>query len=329
LTGKDDIQLPENAFVCHGKNKDRKTQIISVSKLFQPDFVIINGYVGREQTIMIRYCQKEKIPYAIESDTPLHIPENKVKALLKKLILRGRLHHSICYGFPGGTLQKENLIYYGIPEEKNYIMPMSVSSERILCAAEKYPNKLELKQKLGFENKCVFLFVGRLAPEKNVSLLIEAYVKLKERRSDIALMIVGDGSEAGKLKRFVKEKRIEDVCFTGYVIFPELIQYYKMADVFVLPSAHEPWGLVVNEAMIMGLPVVVSDCVGCRVDLVKNGENGYVFENDSVSNLKEKMSEILDYDLNSVSEKANAIIAEWNYKIYLRNFIEVVDNVAN
>lgn len=320
LTGKDDIQLPDNAFVCHGNNKDHKEQILGAFKGFQPDFAVINGYVGLEQTTAIRYCQKKKIPYAIESDTPLHIPENIIKAKLKKVYLKTLLHNRYCYGFPGGTLQKENLVYYGIPENRNFIMPMSVSSNRMLRASEQYANKFELKRKYGFENKRVFLFVGRLAHEKNIGLLIEAYAKLKKKQPDIALMIVGDGSETERLKQVVNDKRLEDVCFAGYVVFPELVQYYKMADAFVLPSVYEPWGLVINEAMIMGLPVIVSDRVGCRKDLIVEGENGFIFH--VLEDLVQGMGSINDI------KGENSVIDNWNYKKYLGNFDGIVRKIC-
>lgn len=316
LTGKDSLNLPNDSFVCVGNSKKRKKQVLDIFRLFQPDLAIINGYIGLEQTTAIKYCQKEKIPYAIESDTPLHIPKNKLKALMKKMVLRKRLHHSMCYGFPGGTLQKENLVYYGIPEEKNYIMPMSVSSQRLLCAAEKCPNKCDIKKKWNLQDKYVFLFVGRLAPEKNVSLLIEAYASLKDSRPDIALMIVGDGSEMNALKQNVCEKKLEDVRFAGYVVFPDLIQYYKMADAFILPSNYEPWGLVVNEAMIMGLPVIVSDKVGCRKDLVIEEENGFVFGNREELILC--MTKMIDFKNNILA------VDYWNYQKYLENFENAV-----
>lgn len=328
LTGKDDILLPSNAFVCHGTEKEHKKQVASILERFRPDFVVINGYVGGEHTTAIKYCQVYKIPYAIESDTPLHIPSNKLKALAKKLYLRRLLHNPYCYGFPGGTLQKENLVYYGIPEEKNYIMPMSVSAERLLEVSEEIPEKETLKKKFGISDKKTFLFVGRLAKVKNVSLLIKAFQKIKEENSDTALLIVGDGTERVMLEQLVKEREIGDVIFSGYVVFPEIVQYYKMADVFILPSVHEPWGLVVNEAMIMGLPVIVSSDVGCRLDLIKDGKNGFIFESNNVKDLKRKMEHFINCDSSSYVEQAQETVMHWNYEYYLECFTRVIEDVA-
>lgn len=330
LTGKDELSLPDNAFICTGDMSHHKKQIIEAFDNFKPDFAVINGYVGSEQTTAIRYCQRHHIPYAIESDTPLHIPENKAKALLKKLYLHTLLKNKYCYGFPGGTLQTENLVHYGIPEEKNFIMPMSVSETRLLKASETFADKKALKSQYGLDSKTVFLFVGRLAPEKNVSLLIDAYAELKKEKDDIALVIVGDGCERAMLEEKVAKNELSDVLFAGYVLFPEIVKYYKMSDVFILPSSYEPWGLVVNEAMIMGLPVIVSDKVGCRCDLINNSKSGFVFTDGSLPSLHRYMLNLCDNSCQTeCADNSIKRIAEWNYKNYLQSFLGAVQNAAN
>lgn len=326
LTGKDDIALPVNSYICSENNKERKKQVINIFKSFNPEFVIINGYVGTAQVVSIRWCQKHRIPYAIETDTPLHIPESKVKAVAKKWFLRMLLKNEFCYGFPGGALQKENLVYYGISEEKNFIMPMSVSESRITKVYDNLPSKEVMKEKYGIKGEHVFLFVGRLEPVKNVKILIEAYEKIKREKKDISLIIVGDGSESESLKELAK--KTENITFAGYQTFPKLIDFYKIADTFILPSNYESWGLVVNEAMIMGIPVIVSDVVGCRKDLITE-KTGYCFKNNDVNSLYEKMLKIysnhsIDYRLETKKR-----IQSWNYKTYLERFNEAIEYVKN
>ena len=326
LTGRDDITLPVNSYVCSGNNWERKKQVVDIFKSFAPEFVIINGYVGTEQVVSIRWCQQHKIPYAIETDTPLHIPENKVKAVAKKCFLRTLLKNELCYGFPGGTVQKDNLVYYGISEEKNIIMPMSVSESRIRKVYENLPKKEEIKKSYGLTDKFVFLFVGRLDPVKNVNLLIQAYKKLKEDYKKSALVIVGDGSETEILKKMAE--KIEDIFFMGYQVFPKLVDFYKMSDAFVLPSNYEPWGLVVNEAMITGLPVIVSDVVGCRIDLV-NENTGCCFRNNDVNSLYNGLLKIYNNHLIDYRLETRKKIQSWNYETYLKQFNEATNYVEN
>ena len=170
----------------------------------------------------------------------------------------------------------------------------------------------------------MFLFVGRLTEVKNVSILIEAFANVKKQEGEIALCLVGDGNLREELQEQVKKLGIQDVLFTGYVGFPQNVEFYKMADVFVLPSTHEPWGLVVNEAMIMGLPVIVSSKVGCRKDLVLEGENGFVFEDGNVNQLTCLMSDILKLDFAALEKQSLGMMQKWNFEYYLQSFLGAI-----
>ena len=325
VTGKDSLTLPDGAIVCEGDNKARKVQIQEIFERFQPHFAVINGYVGVEQTFAIRYCQKHRIGYAIESDTPLHIPSSKIKAFLKKQYLKTLLRGDLTFGFAGGSLQRDNFLYYGMAENRALVMPMCISEDRLLKEKASLPSKQALKEKYGLQDKKVFLFVGRLTEVKNVSLLIKSFAALKKQREDIALALVGDGDLREELTALVKVLDCPDIHFFGYVGFPQNVEFYKLADVFVLPSLHEPWGLVVNEAMIMGLPVIVSSKVGCRKDLVAQGENGLIFEDGDESGLTKAMEWMLGADLAAFSQRSLEKIKDWNFERYLLEFMQVID----
>ena len=137
------------------------------------------------------------------------------------------------------------------------------------------------------ERRCVkeFLYVGRLVEVKNLALLIEVF----NRRADLHLTIVGFGELEGQLKAMAGA----NVEFMGAVKNKELPDVYRKADVFVLPSRSEPWGLVVEEALNNGTPVIVSDKVGCRLDLVTD-ETGLVFDHDSGKSLMQAVDKMTD-----------------------------------
>jgi glycosyltransferase involved in cell wall biosynthesis len=123
-----------------------------------------------------------------------------------------------------------------------------------------------------------FLFVGRLAPEKNVTGLLREWISYRESGGNLPLVLAGDGPEAGTLQNIARESRFgEDVYFAGHKSSRDLLPYFSFATCLVLPSTREPWGLVVNEAMAAALPVVVSKRCGCAEDLVENGLNGLLF----------------------------------------------------
>jgi glycosyltransferase involved in cell wall biosynthesis len=127
--------------------------------------------------------------------------------------------------------------------------------------------------------KDYFLFAGRLAPEKNVAGLVRSFTEYCETGGSWSLVLAGDGPLRLELSRQVRTAGIaERVQFVGLKDSRELATLYAFARCFVLPSVLEPWGLVVNEAMASGLPVIVSNRCGCADDLVKHGSNGFVFD---------------------------------------------------
>jgi len=126
-----------------------------------------------------------------------------------------------------------------------------------------------------------FVYIGRLAPEKNLTVLIESFHQAMQKAHNSAkwgLLLLGDGPEKeiiqAQIDRFDQQSSVKILPNQPWYRVPETL---ALADVLVLPSLSEPWGLVVNEAMACGMPVVVSDRCGCAPDLVKNHQNGYVF----------------------------------------------------
>jgi glycosyltransferase involved in cell wall biosynthesis len=137
----------------------------------------------------------------------------------------------------------------------------------------------------------MFLYVGALLPLKYVDDLLLAYAEVRQARQRTALVIVGDGPERHRLMSMAKALDLTDVRFVGHEPLDRLPAYYAAADVFVLPST-DTWGLVVNEAMSAGLPVVVSDAVGAADDLLVSGETGFMYPHRDTRRLAELMTRL-------------------------------------
>ena len=145
----------------------------------------------------------------------------------------------------------------------------------------------------GLPTKPYFVYVGRFAEEKNISRLLESWVAYRREGGTWPLVLVGDGPLASSLREAAAASGYgADVYFPGLKSSRALLPYYAFAGCFVLPSTREPWGLVVNEAMASGLPVLVSDRCGCAVDLVEPGRNGFVFSPDDGPALTARMRQI-------------------------------------
>lgn len=124
-----------------------------------------------------------------------------------------------------------------------------------------------------------FLFVGRLAPEKNVIGLFEAWLLYRAEGGTSPIVFAGDGPDGPALQRMLKHSPFaENAYFLGHKTSHELTSVFSFASCLILPSLREPWGLVVNEAMAAGLPVIVSNRCGCAADLVESGQNGFTFD---------------------------------------------------
>jgi glycosyltransferase involved in cell wall biosynthesis len=150
--------------------------------------------------------------------------------------------------------------------------------------------------------------------------LLKAFKKLEHK--DVYLVMMGEGVLRHEMQAFIHEYALHNVILTGFVNQSEIDKYYAMADIFVLPSgAGETWGLVVNEAMLFGLPVIVSSTAGCAIDLVKDGVNGKIFSEGDVAALADCLSRfILDARLReSAGKKSRAIIEAFDHRVTVEN----------
>lgn len=132
-----------------------------------------------------------------------------------------------------------------------------------------------------------FLYVGRLSPEKNIQFLIETFNQLP----DLCLNIIGFGAQ----ESFLKSIAGANVAFHGAIPNAELYKIYQRNDVFILPSISEPWGMVIEEALNNGLPVIVSDRVGCAAEII-NETNGLIFQLSDPAGLQKAITQIQDID---------------------------------
>lgn len=280
------------------------------------DVIIMNGYTGRTFVLLFLLNLWYGRSIGLDSDTQLRVPSNPIKRLIKSVYLKSVFRNIHIFGLPGGTHTHKDLFrHYGMPESRICLMPMMVN------------NALFRNSNVEREDKVFkFLYVGRVIALKNLELMIDAFIASFGSSGNVQLRIVGDGD----LKEYLslKYQKAQNVIFVGGRYGEDLIQEYKKASVFVLPSSSEQWGLVVNEAMSAGLPVIVSDQVGAAWDLVQGRETGFIFRYDNARELADKM-QLLATDRSLYDRYARAAYElmhkHWNYAFYsecLRNFID-------
>jgi 1,2-diacylglycerol 3-alpha-glucosyltransferase len=161
-----------------------------------------------------------------------------------------------------------------------------------------------------------FLYVGRFAPEKNLAFLLRAYAHYRQAHTEgWRLVMVGDGPQREELHQIAQAEGLTDVIWPGFKQSSELPLYYAFAGCFILPSILEPWGLVVNEAMASGLPILASRRCGCATDLVIQAKNGFTFNPYSIHELFELLNEIAGMPEQARAAMGSAsteIISQWS-----------------
>jgi glycosyltransferase involved in cell wall biosynthesis len=200
---------------------------------------------------------------------------------------------------PIGTLNAEYWHHYFGDSLPQFLMPYAVDNSYFSKRAqEAQAGRANLQVELGLDpSRPVILFASKLQTRKHCDHLIEAYLRLAPQPSVEPrpyLLIVGDGEERAALERQASATGFSSIRFCGFRNQSELPRFFDLCTVFVLPSRHEPWGLIVNEVMNAARPVIVTDDVGCAPDLIENGVNGYIYPAGNVSALEQSLRSVLD-----------------------------------
>jgi glycosyltransferase involved in cell wall biosynthesis len=213
-----------------------------------------------------------------------------------------------------------------------FLMPYAVDNSWFAQrAAAMDPNKLRAELQLT-SGRPVILFASKLQTRKHADHLLEAYARLcaNARNPLPYLLIVGDGEERARLEARARELALEGVRFLGFRNQSELPALFALADVFVLPSRHEPWGLIVNEAMASGCAVIVSDEVGAHADLVTDGVEGFVFPVGDIDALTSALASVLSSpeQTQRMRQAAKARIASWDFEADVRGLRQALATVT-
>jgi glycosyltransferase involved in cell wall biosynthesis len=226
------------------------------------------------------------------------------------------------------------------PSHLSYYSDMGFPEDRILFGVDVVDNEyFSQKAELARQKKVeimkryqmpenYFLFVGRFLPRKGIETLIESYRKylaLQEGQKSWDLVLVGDGSYLEKIRRMAND--IPKVHFIGSQFGDDLCNYYGLAKVLIVPSEIDPWGLVINEGMASGLPVIVSRGCGAAKTLVHEGENGWIFQPgdiDKLANLLDDISRTENHILRKMGEMSQKIIGDWSLDRFAEGVIQAI-----
>ena len=284
------------------------------------DAMWIHGYSTVNALHAIVAARALGIPVLLRAEPWLSDHPRSSLTLGAKRIFFHLLRQMVAAVLPIGSLNAEYWRFYFGDRFPAYRMPYAVDNDffaRESLAAGR--GREDLRRQLGLDSgRPVILFASKLQQRKHCDHLLEAFLNLVSSGASTPepyLVIVGDGEQMPELQQRVQQAGNTSVRFAGFRNQRELPRFFDLADLFVLPSRHEPWGLIVNEAMACGLPVIVSDDVGCHPDLVRHGENGFVYNFGDVAQLTSAIQQVLrPGEAECMGLRSREIVDGWSYR---------------
>ncbi len=232
------------------------------------DAVVVGGYSTPSSILAILLMKVLRIPYVLNADGGFAKPDGRFLGGIKRWLIGGA-----SAWLSTGRIATEYLVHYGANRERVYTYPFtSIRQDRVADRPRSHIERKEGRRRLGISADALVLSVGSIIPRKGMDTLILA-AGLLEPKPEVRI-IGGDASD--DLAALLCVSQASNVKFEGFKSWSQMLPYFQAADVFVLATRNDIWGLVINEAMSQGVPVVTTDQCGAGLEMVANGESGYI-----------------------------------------------------
>jgi len=303
-------------------SEEHYRRIKSVLAELRPDVVFVPGWSDRSALAAIYHCRQNSIPVVIMSDSQEHDePRTWMKESIKKRIV------GLCQaGLVAGSTHADYLARLGMPRTRICTGYDVVDNQYFHTRSQVVRRDCAVLRKMHHLPERFFLASNRFVEKKNLPRLIQAFARYLQHSTSNGwkLVILGDGELRPILEGLQAEYGVTGkVLLPGFKQYPELPVYYGLASAFIHSSTTEQWGLVVNEAMASGLPVLVSNRCGCAPDLVQEGVNGYTFDPYDVDAMTGLMARIASVEVDRVAMGAASqeIISRWTPETFADNLL--------
>lgn len=310
--------------------KERLFALIHAFNEFKPTILNVTGYFDWAQIILMAYAKSKGVKIVLSSESS-SADSNRTKM---KEIIKSRIVSLADSFFCFGKTSANYLLSLGVKPSQIAVDHAAVIDEDIIRKnydQAKLENVQLASQTLPKRN---FIFAGRLAPEKNLEMLIKAFIQLQNSIPETkswGLLFVGEGPLRSSLEKLANDNPIPgNINFAGGWPWHKVPQWLAKSDVLVLPSISEPWGLVVNEAMVCGMPVIVSKNCGCAEDLLKENVNGFIFDPLNSEELKRALLYFIQNPekMNSMGIESQSIITQFSSKNVAAQMVNCYKNLS-
>lgn len=282
------------------------------------DHVIVSNPLTPTGILAIEFLKLRNIPYIVEGDGGFAKNGKGFKEKFKTHIMKGASLY-----FSTSKEHDNYYLNYGAKKRQIKRYPFtSINKTEVIPNTIKEEEKTLLREKLGIKEKRILLSVGQFIHRKGFDILLKA---TKDFKDDIGVYIIG-GTPTQEYKKLVKELNLTNVYFIEFQNKEKLKSFYRAADLFVLPTRHEAWGLVINEAMANGLPIITTNKCIAGLELIENGVNGYLIPSDDVKELRNKINRLLDDSdlLKSMSNKSIKKISHYTIENMAETHINII-----
>ena len=267
--------------------------------------------------LAILYMRLHRIPFYLEADGGLIREDRGLKFKFKHLMVS-----SASGWISSGRETTKYFVHYGAQEEKVHHYPFSSLSDADLAAyAPTREEKLALRRELDMEEEHIVLSIGQFIHRKGFDVLMKAAAGMPK---NVGIYIVG-GLPTEEYRKLHEDLGLTNLHFVGFKKKEELWKYYQASDLFALPTREDIWGLVVNEAMALGLPVITTDRCVAGLELVQDGVNGYIVPTEDPDALREKLLLALEGDCVEMGQKALEAVRPYTIENMVRVHKEILE----
>lgn len=288
----------------------------------RPDVLLVQGWAEAFALLLMTWAIRQGKPAVVTSEsTAGDAPRQWLREKIKACVVR-----QFDAALVGGQPHAAYLRGLGMPAEKIFSGYDAVDNDHFASGADRARSQADALRAEHWLPPRYFLASARFIAKKNLSRLLQAYAGYRRgpevHRSGPPrdLVILGDGPLRPEIEKQVGDLQLrESVHLPGFRAYDELPVFYGLADAFIHPSTTEQWGLVVNEAMAAGLPVIVSERCGCTPDLIVHGKNGYQFDPEkalALTNLLVRFDNQSAAVLAKMGEASRNLIARWSPEFF-------------
>ncbi len=289
------------------------------------DALWIHGHGVGANLIALAAAKSIGIPVFMRCETHLGLPRVGWKAALRKPLMSA-FYRSLNGFLAIGSANRNFYRAMGVPDNRISLMPYTVDNARFTqksALSDEHRRATRERLKISGDRPAI-LYVSKFMRRKHPDHLVQAAKRLSAEGLDFDLVLAGNGEMQAELEQLTRD--LPHVVMPGFINQQEMPTLLGACDIFVLPSEDEPWGLIVNEAMCAGLPVVASSEVGCSADLIEDGGNGQTFRAGDVDGLTNALRPIVsDANLRkAMSARSRELIGRWSYRECLEGLREAV-----